>query len=131
MERKQELYENLIENYKQFPCLWDIKCEGYKNRVLKDEAYENLLPIYQKIDPNANLECLKKKINSMRTSFRRELCKVRNSKKKTGSAPEDVHTPTLWYYDLFHFLIEDESGREGIDNIDFELENMVSIVVAT
>jgi sulfatase maturation enzyme AslB (radical SAM superfamily) len=32
-----------IEEYKKFPCLWRIKSVEYRDRNLKNKAYEHLL----------------------------------------------------------------------------------------
>jgi len=46
MERK--LISELIEEYKSFTCLWRIKDPDYKNKELKNEAYESLLQLIKK-----------------------------------------------------------------------------------
>jgi transglutaminase-like putative cysteine protease len=42
---------------------------------------------------------VKKRVDGIRTSFRKELGRVRDSKRSVSSA-DDVYKPTLWYFDL-------------------------------
>lgn len=51
MERK--LILELIEEYKSCTCLWRIKDPDYKNKEMKNEAYESLLQLIKKYIPNA------------------------------------------------------------------------------
>jgi hypothetical protein len=66
---------------------------------------------------DANTAFVKRKINNLRTVFRRELNKVLKSK-TTGSSVNEIYIPTLWYYDLLSFTTEDESDRVRISSLD-------------
>lgn len=46
MERR--LISELIEVYKSYTCLWRIKDPDYKNKEMKNEAYESLLQLIAK-----------------------------------------------------------------------------------
>ncbi|KAG8295203.1 hypothetical protein J6590_085188 [Homalodisca vitripennis] len=46
-----------------------------KNRDLRRAAHGSLLEIYKKFQPNATIDLLKKKIENLKCSFRRELRK--------------------------------------------------------
>jgi len=50
MERK--LISELIEEYKTCTCLWRIKDPDYKNKEMKNEAYESLLQLIKKYNNN-------------------------------------------------------------------------------
>ena len=65
-----------------------------------------------------NEEDIKKKINTLRTQFRRELRLVAASKK---SATE-VHEPKLWCFQKLHFLNEGEEQLESKSNLDDAVE---------
>lgn len=85
-----------LELYKQYPCLWKTKSKDYINRNLKREAYNELLKFCKKSIPEANKDCVIKKIQSFRGSFRKELKKVVDSK-RSGASLDDVYViPTLW-----------------------------------
>ena len=45
----------IIDNYKQYPCLWNTKLDTYKNRLLKDDAYQKIgqkLPKFSIVNGN-------------------------------------------------------------------------------
>lgn len=52
MERK--LILELIDEYKTCTCLWRIKDPDYKNKEMKNEAYESLLQLIKKYNNNFN-----------------------------------------------------------------------------
>ncbi|XP_059051688.1 uncharacterized protein LOC131846417 [Achroia grisella] len=101
-EKERELWTRIIELYKNLPYLWDRAHESYGNRFMRDKGYKLLLEAYREYDNgDCTIPALKKKIENMRTCYYRELKKVRNS---AESGVEDIYVPTLWYYDMFHFL---------------------------
>jgi Alcohol dehydrogenase transcription factor Myb/SANT-like len=71
------------------------------------------------LDPAANKESVIKKINSIRTCFRKEYRKVVASE-KSGAGTTDIYVPTLWYYEILLFLIEQDEPRHSISNIPNE-----------
>lgn len=64
----------------------------------------------------------KKKIDSMKGSFRKELKKVKESK-KTGTGADEVYTPHLWYFEHFLFLEDHETPRQSQCNIGVDQEH--------
>lgn len=64
-----------IEAYRNFPCLWRIKSNEYKDRNKKNRAYEELLNKYKEVDQSATIQTVKTKIDSLRGSFRKEMKK--------------------------------------------------------
>ena len=62
-----------IEVYRSLPALWDVKCKDYCNRSKKGEQYEVLIEKYRENYPDAEKQDVIKKINSLRTNFRKEL----------------------------------------------------------
>lgn len=62
-----------------------------------------------------------KKINSLRTCFRKEYRKVLASE-PTGTGTDDVYVPTLWYYDLLLFLVDQDEPRPSISNLPVDEE---------
>lgn len=79
MERNKTIFTEFISIYKHNPCLWDPKHTNYKSQIAKKVAYEQLLAVMKKFDPtnpDNTIEAVKKKINSMRASFRRDYRKV-------------------------------------------------------
>lgn len=113
-----------IELYKSFPCLWKVKSKQYSDRNAKSQAYEILIEKMQTVDKNANRETVVKKINSMRTTYRKELKKVLDSE-RSGAGEDEIYVPHLWYYELLSFLQDQETPRSTVSNMDEENESQV------
>ncbi|XP_034670833.1 uncharacterized protein LOC117903116 isoform X2 [Drosophila subobscura] len=96
-------WQQFFRLYRGMPQLWMTKSRGYRDRLLKAQSYHILLECLRDIDPTANIHTLKRKINNLRTSYRREL------RKKYSS--ENEYVPTLWYYKELDFLCEVETGE--------------------
>ena len=54
----------LIELYRDHPCLYQIKSDAYKDRNKKTKAYAELLANIKIVNPMCSLEILKKKLNT-------------------------------------------------------------------
>lgn len=68
----------VIDLYKECPCLWKTTDPYYHCKIKRNAAYEKLLELFKTKDPNATKDIVVKKINSMRGSWRKELNKVSN-----------------------------------------------------
>ncbi|CAF4853566.1 unnamed protein product [Pieris macdunnoughi] len=62
-----------IKTWETYPELWNTSCKSYRDTVKKNNALDKLLDIYNKIKPNSMREDVKRKINSLRTNFRKEI----------------------------------------------------------
>ncbi|KAG8229776.1 hypothetical protein J437_LFUL005857 [Ladona fulva] len=118
MSRK--FVKEFISIYRSNPCLWKIKSKDYRDRNKKSVAYEELRIKLLEIDPEATKERVLKKINCLRTCFKKELKKVQESK-KSGVA-EDIYKPSLWYYEELMFLSDQELPSKDISNINSVVE---------
>jgi hypothetical protein len=58
--------------YRELPALSNVKSKQYHDRDKKNSAYETLLVKYREMYPNATKDDVKKKINSLRTNYRKE-----------------------------------------------------------
>lgn len=123
---KQFIIE-FIELYRSHPCLWKVKSTEYSDRDKKNKAYEDMIKKLQEVDNSATRDSVKKRIDSLRGCFRKELKKVMQSK-KSGSGTEDIYKPHLWYYEYLLFLTDQETPRSTVTNIGDEASsNEVSI----
>lgn len=61
MENKR-FWGEFIENYREHPCLWDVKSKEYSNKLLKNKSYTVLLKKIQEIAPHADINYVKKKL---------------------------------------------------------------------
>jgi len=61
--------------------LWKVRSAEYSNKHKRQAAYEQLIELCKTVNENANIEFVKAKICTFRGSFRKELKKVRESKR--------------------------------------------------
>ncbi|KAK3892233.1 hypothetical protein Pcinc_003854 [Petrolisthes cinctipes] len=94
-----------------------IKSKEYSDREAKAAAYSVLIEKLKQKDTSANRETVTKKINAMRSSFRKEVKKVTASR-RSGAAADDIYQPRLWYYNLLLFLQDQEVGRDSVTNVN-------------
>lgn len=126
MARAKQNQEDFIALFRDSPCLWQTSSKDYHDRLKRDAAYKILQEKLKEVDPDANKDCVIKKINNMRSSFRKELKKVKDSM-KTGSGSDEVYQPKLWYYDSLMFLTDQETPRRSTCNLNTQgSENEVS-----
>lgn len=97
-----------IEAYKTHRCLWKVKSKEYSNKQLKDAAYQELVELVREVAPDCTVDYIKRKIDILRGSFRRETKKVLASKKNRSQV---LYKPKLWYYNLLHFLVDEGEIR--------------------
>ncbi|KAL4705387.1 hypothetical protein ACJJTC_002410 [Scirpophaga incertulas] len=81
------------------------------------EQLQELVEKYKAIDPNANREIVVKKINNLRTTYKKEINKIKKSC-KSGAGTDEIYTPRLWYFELLSFLYDQEVPRPSKSNID-------------
>lgn len=118
----RDLITDFINLYKSYPCLWKIKSEAYKNRNLRDEAYNKMTEFCRlRGFPNANRDFVVKKIQSLRGSFRKELKKAVDTQ-RSGRGADEIYIPSLWYYDLLLFTKDQETPTLSISNLDANLD---------
>ncbi|XP_073942422.1 uncharacterized protein [Choristoneura fumiferana] len=70
-----------IETFETFPELWDVTRIEYRNKDSRNDALDQLLTIQKQWNPNATRDDVRKKINSLRSNFRKELKKIEASKR--------------------------------------------------
>lgn len=116
----------LLNIYKKFPILWDLKARGYHDRKLKANAW-NEISKEVKVHP----EICKRKIDSLFASYRREKRKLDKSRK--SDAPEDVMTPKWRFWNAFRFVRGLSDGDEdplgdGPEEVRYLLLSMVCFI---
>lgn len=100
---KAEALRQFIETYESLPVLWNSSNEAYRNKAKKNAALDQLLQVFKALKPDAVRADVSKKINSLRTNFRKELKKIVSSK-RSGAGTEDVYRPQSWIFDSLKFL---------------------------
>lgn len=113
-KEEQKFLTEFIELYKASTCLWKYSCKQYRNRRVKEIAYKNLVAKMRTFDPKADKNSVIRKINALRTAFRREFKKIRKFEKmdQQSNGGENFtarkYTTSLWYYDIMKFVVEEQ-----------------------
>jgi hypothetical protein len=113
---KREATLAFIETYRSLPELWDTENSHYSNRVKKAAAYDTLIEKLRVLEPDASRESVVKKINNLRSTFRKELKKV-NDSKRSGTPVDDLYVPSLWYYNELLFLVDQETPDKSLSAV--------------
>jgi hypothetical protein len=113
----REFLSELIILYRSVPCLWRVKSKEYLDRNSKDKAWDSIVEKFREVDPETDKGSVVKKINSLKTSWRRENKKIRESM-RSGAGADDVYVPKLWYFDLLNYIEDEETPRDSLTNMD-------------
>jgi hypothetical protein len=113
---KREATLAFVEAYRSLPELWDTENRNYSNRVKKAAAYDTLIEKLKVMEPDASRESVVKKINNLRSAFRKELKKV-NDSKRSGTPADDLYVPSLWYYNELLFLVDHETPDKSLSTL--------------
>ncbi|XP_049877503.1 uncharacterized protein LOC126374823 [Pectinophora gossypiella] len=112
MENKKEILTErnviveVLEHYRKLPYLWNPTHKLYTNKNARRQGLQIMLTSWRKLEPNASIECIRKKLNNWRAAYRRERKKVEDSM-STASEPDEIHKPNLWYYNYLTFIHDD------------------------
>ncbi|KAK7079798.1 hypothetical protein SK128_016389, partial [Halocaridina rubra] len=112
-QEDRQFITECIQVYRQLPALWKVKSEEYRDRNKKKESYDILIRKFRERCPQADRETVKKKFNSLRTNFRKELKKVADSVQAGG----EIYESNLWYFNDLLFL-EDQDLKESTPSTD-------------
>lgn len=123
---EDEALRAFIEQFELSPELWNCANRKYINKTARIAALDRLIPFLARIKPGAKREDVKKKLNSLRTNFRKELKKIETSK-RSGKSPDEVYKPTAWTFYALLFLERFEKPVEQQQN-EAEAEEPVSRV---
>ncbi|GBP47116.1 hypothetical protein EVAR_96072_1 [Eumeta japonica] len=106
----KEVLNDFIVTYQSLPELWDTSNAGYLSKRKRLEALNILRFIYARIKTNASIADVRRKINTLRSNYRKEKRKILLSESSECN-PEEVYKPTSWVYYALKFL--DKSGSQA------------------
>ncbi|CAK1597311.1 unnamed protein product [Parnassius mnemosyne] len=121
--RYREVLCDFINIYRNEPCLWQIKNKLYHSRDKRNAALDKLVAKYKEVEESADRETVLKKINSLRTNYKKEKKKVENSK-RSGAGADVIFEPKLWYFKELIFLDDQIDPRTSCSNINDEVEDL-------
>jgi len=116
-------WREFILLWKNLPELWDRKYDGYYDAGLREKAFKILLEKMKTVDPDANMERVKKKCNNFRSSFRRAL-RTYDGRRKV----DKYYKPQLWYFEDLLFLKGNcffKNGKSPVSNNKGVLANLL------
>ncbi|XP_060881404.1 uncharacterized protein LOC132952911 [Metopolophium dirhodum] len=105
----REKYLQLIQLYEQNPILWDAQNAQHFNKNLKNDAW---LSIANQMDEDEDI--VRKKMNSLNGSFRREKSKTKNSM-RTGKGRDEIYKSKWFGYEHMQFLNDKDEPRKTIN----------------
>jgi hypothetical protein len=117
----KEFWREFIQLYRSLPELWKVKSDVYKNRKLKDAGYNVLVEKLREIEEDADRDMVRRKINGLRTAYRREKKKKTDST-KSGIVTDYMYVPSLWYFNDLDFLQHHEIEVAGKSTMEDEPE---------
>jgi hypothetical protein len=90
-------------------------CESIILKCKRNEALAKLLVIHKEMKPDAKLVDVRKKINTLRSNCRRELNKIKASK-RSGSGTGEVYKPSSWVFYALKFVHNVECPATLMEN---------------
>lgn len=125
----KKFWTEFIDIYRTLPCLWNTKDENYNNRESRSGAWNKLVQKLQEVEPDANQDSVKRKINTFRSNFNREVRKIRQTQKEQ---PNEEYNPTLWYFDHLSFLLNQDKyhNSSGVSTIDETYDGDMTLMVS-
>lgn len=104
VSEEQEPLAKFIEQYELSPELWNPTHPMYMKKAIRNSALDRLLPYLVKVNSKFDKrEDVKKKINSLRTNYRKELKKIAASK-RSGRSTDEMYVPSSWVFHALSFL---------------------------
>lgn len=73
---ERDVYRDILQKYRQKPCLWDSNNKFYNKKKIRLECLEILLEKLQILEKDATIQTLSKKIDNLRSTFKKEHNKV-------------------------------------------------------
>ncbi|XP_014294784.1 uncharacterized protein [Halyomorpha halys] len=115
VSNSEDCLRRFISTYESLPELWNRNDSNYMNKWKKRKSLEKLLAIYREIKPHAVIKDVTKKLNTLRSNFRRELNKIKSSL-SDGCERESAYKPCSWVFYALSFLAEDSEGMAPLIN---------------
>ncbi|XP_071033040.1 uncharacterized protein, partial [Parasteatoda tepidariorum] len=104
-----------VQFYEKEEVLWNVRHEEYKNKDARDSAFLRIAKAMNM--PRVGPADVNNKINSIRTAFKQELQKIKESK-GTGAAAEVVYIPKISWFDAANrFLPSVIKKRKSFSNL--------------
>ncbi|KAL4113585.1 hypothetical protein QTP88_017191 [Uroleucon formosanum] len=114
----------LVELYEKHECIWNIGSKDYRNKLMRDDVYEDIVKTLKK--DNFGVTKLKQKIKNLRCTYNQELLKIKKSQ-KSGSGVDDLYVPNIKWFKLMDSFMKNVKSVK----IGYTQDNAESRVVTT
>lgn len=99
MKNDRQFWKDFLRLYRNLPALWKVGSDEYRCRQKKAAGYKILVDRLKEIDPSSDRNTVRRKINSFRSSYRKELRKMLKNQ-----SVDERYVSNLWYFNDFEFL---------------------------
>ncbi|XP_031327448.1 uncharacterized protein LOC116158758 [Photinus pyralis] len=107
----------LIHLYEEHPCLYLTSCNSYKNKNVRNAAYNSITAELNKnLNKSLTVKDVQTKLHDLRTQYLSELGKIKKSK-VSGTSSDEVYTPKWQYFEILAFIGQSTVVTEGESNI--------------
>ncbi len=86
-QHEKNIILQFINCYREHPALWKVKSQEYSNKIERNKGIVQLVEILKELEPECTRDGVMKKINSLRSAFRREHKKNMNIQRNLGQQP--------------------------------------------
>lgn len=107
MEWNNKSILKLIDLYREQNCLWDPANSDYKNKSKRLEAWTEISHLI-----GTNMDDVKRKMESLLTSFRRERQREDN---KNMNGADKIYKSTWFAYNSMAFLLDKFAGKNLVN----------------
>ncbi|XP_040202563.1 uncharacterized protein LOC120933415 [Rana temporaria] len=116
MVDKYSVQFEFIKQYRELTCLWNVKSRDYSNKSKRKAALQKLVELLKPLYPTADINYVKGKIGSLRSTYNKERKKVLESK-RSGVADDEIYVPRLWYYNSLRFLSDQNESHQSLSTL--------------
>ncbi|XP_046745245.1 uncharacterized protein LOC124410702 [Diprion similis] len=111
MNWTQEICLQVINEYRKRKVLWNLRDPLYYNKMMKEDAWTEIAVKFGR-----STEELKKKIESLKSTYRREKTRARK-RCRTGKGRSDIHRPQWFAYTSLQFLDNKNIPYKTLNNL--------------
>ncbi|GBP34033.1 hypothetical protein EVAR_94045_1 [Eumeta japonica] len=113
--------ELFIDEVEKRPAIWDIQCDDYSNKIIKNRAWQELVEIF------GNCEDTVEKKNILSTQLKNgktyEIATIKNTKRKTTPSGSGARKGARYmYFSRLSFLQNCVSNKDTTTNIEEQNE---------
>ncbi|KAF5307556.1 hypothetical protein FQR65_LT18396 [Abscondita terminalis] len=110
----------LIDLYRTYEVLYNIKSTDYHNKFARGNALEQIRKSLIIIKPNVTVPQIKSKINALRSRYTMELSKIKTT--RSGQGVGETYQTSFEFFQKLIFLSDHVQARKGTLNIPLSVD---------